>query len=103
MRLGTTSLLCFLMRTGWRWSKIEICSTWLVMRTPLRLWTLMSYAPEDEMPSVFLLRESKRQSILAVFNWTEKERKYEFPLSELGLTGARNQVLDVFAAGFLHC
>ena len=31
---------------------------------------LMNYAPEDEMPTLFLLRESKRQSILAVFNWT---------------------------------
>lgn len=57
---------------------------------------LMSYAPEAEMPSVFLLRESPRQSILAIFNWTEKERRYDLPLSELGVTGARNQVLDVF-------
>src|SRR5271168_1586263 len=42
---------------------------------------LMTYAPEDEMPSVFLLRESKRQSILTVFNWTEKERKHDFLLA----------------------
>jgi hypothetical protein len=62
--------------------------------TPL---DLMTYAPEDEMPSIFLLRESKRQSILAVFNWTEKERKHEFSLSDLGLSAGHNQVLDVFA------
>jgi hypothetical protein len=63
--------------------------------TPL---DLMTYAPEDEMPSIFLLRESKRQSILAVFNWTQKERKHEFSLSELDLNAGQNQVLDVFAA-----
>ncbi len=57
---------------------------------------LMSYAPEDELPSVFLLRESKRQSILAVFNWTEKERKRELKLSDLGLTGGHYELLDVF-------
>lgn len=64
--------------------------------TPL---DLMSYAPEDEMPSIFLLRESKRQSILAIFNWTKKERKHELPLSDLGLASGHNQVLDVFASG----
>jgi alpha-galactosidase len=67
--------------------------------TPL---DLMSYAQEDEMPSVFLLRESKRQSILAVFNWTEKERKHDFSFSDLfsdpGLA-AHNTVLDVFGSG----
>lgn len=67
--------------------------------TPL---DLMSYTPEDEMPSVFLLRESKRQSILAVFNWTKKERKRDFSFSELfpgiGLA-AHNTVSDVFGSG----
>lgn len=60
---------------------------------------LMTYAPEDERPSMFLLRESKRQSILAVFNWTEKEREHSFSLSDLlsdqGLA-AHNTVEDVF-------
>ena len=51
---------------------------------------LMSYAAEDEMPSVFLLRESKRQSILAVFNWTEKERKHELSFSEIGIEAGHN-------------
>ena len=63
---------------------------------------LMSYTPEDEMPSIFLLRESKRQSILAVFNWTEKERKHDFSFSDLfsdpGLA-AHNTVSDVFGSG----
>jgi alpha-galactosidase len=66
--------------------------------TPL---DLMSYAPEDEMPSIFLLRESNRESILAVFNWTEKERKHDFSLSDLGFATGHNQVLDVFAPGSL--
>ncbi len=62
---------------------------------------LMSYAPEDEMPSVFLLRESKRQSILAVFNWTEKEREHNFSFSDLfsdrGLA-SHHAIFDVFDA-----
>jgi alpha-galactosidase len=60
---------------------------------------LMSYAPEDEMPSVFLLRESNRQSILAVFNWTEKERKHDFSFSSFfpGLApDAHYTVSDLF-------
>jgi alpha-galactosidase len=61
---------------------------------------LMTYAPEDEGPSVFLLRESNRQSILAVFNWTEKEREHNFSWSDLfpnqGLA-THNTVSDVFA------
>ena len=58
---------------------------------------LMSYTPEDEMPSVFLLRESKRQSMLAVFNWTEKQREHEFSFSDLGLA-EHNTVSDVFGS-----
>jgi len=46
---------------------------------------LLTYRPEDEQPSVFLLREDQRQSILAVFNWTEQTRSHVFPLSELNL------------------
>jgi|HubBroStandDraft_6_1064221.scaffolds.fasta_scaffold00010_90 alpha-galactosidase len=59
---------------------------------------LMSYAPEDEMPSVFLLHESKRQSILAVFNWTAKEREHSFSFSDLGM-GAHSTVSNVFGDG----
>jgi alpha-galactosidase len=63
---------------------------------------LMTYAPEDELPSVFLLRESKRQSILAVFNWTEKEREHKFLFSDLFFSPAlatHNTVSDVFGTG----
>jgi alpha-galactosidase len=57
---------------------------------------LMTYAETDEMPSVFLLREDKRQSMLAVFNWTEKARSHEFRLTDLGLTTTSAQASDVF-------
>jgi len=56
---------------------------------------LMSYAPEDEMPSVFLLHESKRQSILTVFNWTGKERSHDFSFADLGLS-AHSVVSNIF-------
>ena len=59
---------------------------------------LMSYSPADEMPSLFLLRESKRQSIVTVFNWTEKptQHKLDFETAlSLPVLG-HNQVFDVF-------
>jgi alpha-galactosidase len=61
--------------------------------TPL---DLMSFRPEDEMPSVFLLQESHRQWILAVFNWTERPQSHAFTAAELGL--ARSQHLELFDA-----
>ncbi|HXW89294.1 MAG TPA: PKD domain-containing protein [Terriglobales bacterium] len=58
---------------------------------------LMSYAPEDGMPSLFLLRESKRQTILTVFNWTEKPTEHRFDLvRDIGLQQGHNQIFDVF-------
>jgi alpha-galactosidase len=59
---------------------------------------LMSYSPSDEMPSTFLLRESKRQSILTVFNWTEKQTQHKLDLNaDLGLQlQGHDQVFDVF-------
>jgi alpha-galactosidase len=59
---------------------------------------LMSYAPEDEMPSLFLVHESKRQSILTVFNWTEKERMHELMFSSLAI-GPHHAVSSVFGKG----
>jgi alpha-galactosidase len=58
----------------------------------------MSYTAADSMPSIFLLRESKRQSILTVFNWTEKQRDHKFALAgDLGLpVQGHNQVFDIF-------
>ncbi|HTV57051.1 MAG TPA: PKD domain-containing protein, partial [Terriglobia bacterium] len=46
---------------------------------------LMSYLPDDQQPSIFLLKESKRQSILTIFNWTEKPRTHNITLASLGL------------------
>jgi len=46
---------------------------------------LLTYQPEDEQPSIFFLREDDRQSLLAVFNWTEQSRSHAFKLSEFDL------------------
>jgi hypothetical protein len=50
--------------------------------TPL---DLMTYAAEDQQPSEFLLRESPRQTILTVFNWSGKERAHSISLASAGL------------------
>jgi alpha-galactosidase len=61
--------------------------------TPL---DLMTYASEDEQPSIFFLQESPRQSILTVFNWTETSRSHTINLSDLGLpAGHALAALDV--------
>ena len=58
---------------------------------------LLTYRSEDEQPSVFLLHEDARQSMLAVFNWTDQPRSHHFSLSELRLAGGRAYDLeDVF-------
>ena len=46
---------------------------------------LMTYDPEDGQPSVFLLRESQRQWVLTVFNWTKVARSHTLALASLGL------------------
>ncbi|MGA9717343.1 MAG: PKD domain-containing protein [Acidobacteriaceae bacterium] len=46
---------------------------------------LMSYAAEDLQPSIFLLHEDARQSIVTVFNWTEASRSHTLSRAELGL------------------
>jgi hypothetical protein len=56
---------------------------------------LMSYRPEDQMPSVFLLREDRHQSMLAVFNWSEQPASQTFKLADLGLRGGPCQAVDV--------
>jgi alpha-galactosidase len=45
---------------------------------------LMTYEPEDGQPSIFLLRQSPRQSILTVFNWTDRPRSRTLNLREIG-------------------
>jgi hypothetical protein len=58
---------------------------------------LMSYAPSDGQPSVFLLRENERQSILTIFNWTDAERTRAIDLAHLGLKHAgQYQIVEVF-------
>jgi alpha-galactosidase len=58
---------------------------------------LMTYRDEDELPSVFLLKEDRRQALLAVFNWTEEPRTHEFAPADLGLAAADSYtVSDVF-------
>lgn len=61
---------------------------------------LMSYSTEDGMPSIFLLKQSKRQAMLTVFNWTENPTNHKFDLArDLGLQlHGHNQVVDVFDA-----
>jgi alpha-galactosidase len=48
---------------------------------------LMNFAGEDEQPSIFFLKEDPRQSILTVFNWTDKERNHSINLATAGLPG----------------
>jgi len=46
---------------------------------------LMTYESEDELPSIYFLRESPHQAILTVFNWTKAPRSHTFKLADLGL------------------
>jgi alpha-galactosidase len=46
---------------------------------------MMSYLPEDHQPSIFFLKESSRQSVLTVFNWTDHPRSHTVSLASLGL------------------
>jgi alpha-galactosidase len=55
---------------------------------------LLSYRAEDEQPSVFFLKEDARQSILAIFNWTEKPASHRISLSDLNLPSDRQYSLS---------
>ncbi len=58
---------------------------------------LLSYSEKDRQPSIFLLKESARQSILTVFNWTDAERKQAIDLVALGLKEpGKYRIVDVF-------
>jgi hypothetical protein len=63
--------------------------------TPL---DLMSYPAHDLEPSLFWNRESRRQVMLAVFNWTDSSRTHEVPLRPLGISGTTWQAAEVFSA-----
>jgi alpha-galactosidase len=54
---------------------------------------LMTYAAEDEQPSIFFLKEDDRQSILTVFNWTEKDRDHSIDLTTAGLPATGQYVV----------
>jgi alpha-galactosidase len=58
---------------------------------------LLTYEQADKQPSVFLLKEDKRQSILTIFNWTDEERTRSIDFKALGLKepGAY-QITEVF-------
>ena len=61
--------------------------------TPL---DLMTYSAKDEQPSIFYLKESPRQSILTVFNWTEQPTTHTITLTSLGLApSAQYEITDV--------
>lgn len=59
---------------------------------------LMTFKAEDTMPSVYLLKEDRRQAVLTVFNWTEAARSHTFTLADLGLPeGDAYQASDVLS------
>ncbi len=58
---------------------------------------LMTYAPGDKQPSVFLLKENDRQSILTIFNWTDGESTRAIDFARLGLKDpGKYRLVDVF-------
>jgi alpha-galactosidase len=58
---------------------------------------LMTYAASDLQPSMFLLKEDKRQSILTIFNWSEKEQKRRIRFPDIGLKDpSKYQITEVF-------
>jgi alpha-galactosidase len=58
---------------------------------------LMTYAPGDKQPSVFLLKEDGRQSILTLFNWTDGDRTRPIDFAHLGLKDpGKYQITEVF-------
>jgi hypothetical protein len=57
---------------------------------------LLSYSAEDKQPSIVLLSEDRRQSMLAVFNWTDQPRSHSVTLSGLKFTaGHPYELYDV--------
>ncbi|HEX3661965.1 MAG TPA: alpha-galactosidase [Acidobacteriaceae bacterium] len=57
---------------------------------------LMDYREQDQQPTTFFLKESPRQSILTVFNWTRQPAERTISLDRLGLSaGAPYALSDV--------
>lgn len=58
---------------------------------------LLTYSTADAQPSIFLLKEDNRQSILTIFNWTEADQKRTMQLSDLGLKDlGRLNITEIF-------
>jgi len=55
---------------------------------------LMSYAPEDQQPSIFVLKEDRRHTTAAIFNWTDQPRSHRVPVNETA--GGPVSAYDVF-------
>ena len=61
--------------------------------TPL---DLLSYAPSDQQPSIFLLKENAHQAMLTVFNWTEQSQTRALDFAQLGLKAPGSyKIVDV--------
>jgi alpha-galactosidase len=61
--------------------------------TPL---DLLTYSAPDTQPSIFLLKEDARQSILTIFNWTDAAHQRTLNLSDLGLNNPHPQITEIF-------
>jgi alpha-galactosidase len=60
---------------------------------------LLTYQKEDLQPSIFVLKESTRQTMVAIFNWAENARSHDLSLSQLGLNGqASYDVTEILAS-----
>jgi alpha-galactosidase len=58
---------------------------------------LMTYAPRDRQPSIFLLKENERQSVLTVFNWSDERRTRAINLVSMGLKDpGKYQIVEAF-------
>jgi hypothetical protein len=59
---------------------------------------LMTYSPSEKLPGIFLLKESARQSIVTIFNWTGQSRSKTIRLADLGFPASSQwAVTDVFS------
>ena len=58
---------------------------------------LMTYTQQDRQPSIFLLKESERQSVLTVFNWSDGDRARSIDFVALGLKEpSKYRMVEVF-------
>jgi hypothetical protein len=58
---------------------------------------LMTYTQQDRQPSIFLLKESERQSVLTVFNWSDGDRARSIDFVALGLKQpSKYRMVEVF-------